>query len=103
MHQRVVTLAGFHDDVATVSAVAAGGTAAGHKLLAPEGHATVAAAAGLDSNFGFVNEHGKAALRSWPLAFRETLIKSGFSKGTAFRPSVSTLKSLRLQPLRELL
>ena len=55
--QRVVALAGFHDDVAAVAAVAAGGPAARHELLAPEGHAAVAAVAGFHPNFGFVNEH----------------------------------------------
>lgn len=30
------------------------------------------------------------------LIARETLIESGFSKGTAFMPSVSTLNSIRL-------
>ena len=62
VHQRVVALAGFHDDVAAVPAVAARGPAARHEFLATEGHAAVAAVAGLDSNFGFVNEHGKEAI-----------------------------------------
>jgi alkylation response protein AidB-like acyl-CoA dehydrogenase len=34
---------------------------------------------------------------------RETLIKSDFLKGTAFRPSVNAAESPRLQPLRDLL
>ena len=55
--ERVVALAGFHDDVAAAAAVAAGGAAAGHELLAPEGHAAVAAVAGLYANFGFIDEH----------------------------------------------
>ena len=57
--QRVVALAGFHGDVAAAPAIAAGGTAAGHELLATEGHAAVAAVAGLDPNFGFIDEHGE--------------------------------------------
>ena len=47
VHQRVVALAGFHDDIAAAAAVAAGRAAARHELLAPEGHAAVAAVAGL--------------------------------------------------------
>ena len=58
MNERVVALAGHHEDVAAAAAVAARGPAAGHKLLAPEGHAAVAAVAGFDANFGFVDEHG---------------------------------------------
>ncbi len=33
------------------------GPPAGHEFLAPEGHAAVAAVAGLDPDFGFINEH----------------------------------------------
>ena len=57
--ERVVALRRLHDDVAAAAAVAAGGAAAGHKLLAPEGHAAVAAVAGLYADFGFIDEHGK--------------------------------------------
>ena len=46
------------------------GPAAGHKLLAPEGHAAVAAVAGLYSNFCFVDEHEKTGFRHPPLVFR---------------------------------
>jgi len=53
----VVALRAFHDDVAAAPAVAPGGTAAGHELLAPEGHAAVATVAGFDSNFCFIDEH----------------------------------------------
>ena len=55
--QGVVALGADHDDVAAAAAVAAGGTAAGHELLAPEGHAAVAAVAGFDANFCFIDEH----------------------------------------------
>src|SRR5206468_1381176 len=58
MHQRIMTLAGFHNDVATLAAVSARGPSAGDKLLPPEGEASVAAVARFDSNFGFINEHG---------------------------------------------
>src|SRR5208283_4315245 len=47
VHERVVTLAGFHDDVAAAPAVTARWTAARHELLTPEGHAAVAAIARL--------------------------------------------------------
>jgi hypothetical protein len=59
MDERVVALAGLHDDVAAAAAVAARGSAAGHKLLPPEGHAAVAAVAGLYANFCFIDEHGE--------------------------------------------
>ena len=57
MHQRVMALAGFHNDVATVTAVAAGGPATRDKFLPPKGNATVAAVAGFDANFRFIDEH----------------------------------------------
>ena len=53
----VVGERGAHEDVAAVAAVAAGGTAAGDEFFAAEGHAAVAAVAGLDSDLGFVDEH----------------------------------------------
>src|ERR1035438_857039 len=43
VHQRIVALAGFHDDVAALATVAAGGTAARDKLLPAKGHAAIAA------------------------------------------------------------
>ena len=57
MNQRIVPLARLHDDVAATAAVATRGPPARHELLPPEGHAAVAAVAGLDPNFGFINEH----------------------------------------------
>jgi hypothetical protein len=48
-----------HEDVAAAAAVAAGGTAAGDELFAAEGHAAVAAVAGFDANFGFIDEHSR--------------------------------------------
>src|ERR1700757_1372335 len=57
MDQRVVALAGFHDDVAAAPAVAAGGAAARDELLAAKGHAAIAAVTGLYPNFGFIDEH----------------------------------------------
>jgi transketolase N-terminal domain/subunit len=61
--QRVVALRADHDDIAAAAAVAARWTAAGHELFAPEGHAAVAAVAGLDANFCFIDEHGKPGIR----------------------------------------
>ena len=58
MHERVMALAGFHHDVAALAAVAAGRSAARNELLPAERHAAVAAVAGFDSNFRFIDEHG---------------------------------------------
>jgi hypothetical protein len=67
-----VALAGFHDDVAALATIAAGRASARDKLLAAEGHATVAPVAGFDSDFGFVDEHGKSvASCQWQLPVRE--------------------------------
>jgi hypothetical protein len=53
----VMALGRRHDDVAATAAVAAGRAAAGDKLFAPEGHAAIAAVAGLDPDFCFIDEH----------------------------------------------
>jgi hypothetical protein len=58
VNQRVVAFAGFHDNVATATTVAAGGSAARDKLLTTEGQAAVAAVTGLYSDCGFVDKHG---------------------------------------------
>ena len=55
--QRVVVWVGFKINVAAMAAVTARGTAARNIFLATEGHATIAAVAGLHENFGFINEH----------------------------------------------
>ena len=65
MHERVVAFARFHPDVAALAAVAAGRTAAGDELFAAEGHAAVAAVAGFDSNYGFVDEHRCELRDTW--------------------------------------
>ena len=62
MHERVVALAGFHDDVAAFAAIAAGGSAARDKLLPPKGKAAVAAVTSFYADCGFVNKH-----RRWSL------------------------------------
>src|SRR6266849_328668 len=59
--QRVVVNVGFEIDAAAMAAVAARGTAAGHVFFPPEGHATIAAVAGLHEYFGFINEHRNKA------------------------------------------
>jgi hypothetical protein len=55
--QRVVVRIRFYKNAAAVAAIAAGRAAPGDVLLAAEGHATVAAVACLDQNFGFVYKH----------------------------------------------
>ena len=52
-----MTLAGFHNDVATLAAISARRASARDKLLPPEGEASVATVTGFHSNFGFINEH----------------------------------------------
>ena len=59
----VVHAGGAHEDVAAVAAVAAGGTAAGDEFFAAEGHAAVAAVAGLDADSCFIDEHAFFAPR----------------------------------------
>ena len=70
MHERVVTLAGFHDDVAAFASVATGGASSGDEFLAAEGQAAVATVACFDSNCGFVDEHGSS--RQSPVASRQS-------------------------------
>ena len=55
--QRVVALAGLHDDVAAATAIATGRSTSGNKFFAPEGHTTVAAASGLDSDYRLIDKH----------------------------------------------
>src|SRR6266568_5840407 len=57
MNQRVVSLARFHDDVATLAAVATRGSPARNKLLPSKGKAAVAAVSSLHANCGFIDEH----------------------------------------------
>ena len=62
--ERVVIDVGFKKDAAAMAAVAAGGTAAGHILLATKGYAAVASVAGLHEYFSFINEHSIQAPES---------------------------------------
>jgi len=55
--QSVVVEVGFEVDAAAVAAVAAGGAAARNVFFAAEGHAAVAAVAGLHEYLGFINKH----------------------------------------------
>jgi hypothetical protein len=55
--QGVVALADFEDDVAAVSAVAAGGSTAGNELFTAKGHAAITPVTGFDPNFGFIDKH----------------------------------------------
>jgi len=57
MHQRVMPLTRFHDDVAALAAIATRRPAPRDKLLAPERHAAIPAVPGLNPNFRLVDEH----------------------------------------------
>src|ERR1700722_4973556 len=91
VHQRIVTLTRFHDDVATLAAIASGRTSARNKFLAPEGHAAVAAVSGLHSNFGFINKH------------RCRLVVGRSSLGAVSQPGLgrARLQSCRQEPVRK--
>src|SRR6202011_662869 len=62
MHQRIVTLAGFHDHIAALATIAAGWASARDELLPAEGEAAVTAVASLHTDCGLVDEHGKSAV-----------------------------------------
>ena len=57
LNQVVEVVIGLEDDAAAASAVAAAGTALGHKSFAMKGHTTAAAMAGVRVDFYFVNKH----------------------------------------------
>ena len=57
MHERIVPFARFHDDVATLAAIATRWPAPRDKLLPPERKAAVAAVPGLHSNCGLIDKH----------------------------------------------
>src|SRR6266849_6498076 len=56
MHQRVVTLAGFHDDVAAFAAITARRPSARDELLPAKSETAVSPVSGLDPNCGFIDE-----------------------------------------------
>ena len=62
MEEGVVMYARYQDDVPTAASVAAAGPAARDELLAPEGHAAVAAVASLHPDSCLVNEHQQLAI-----------------------------------------
>ena len=61
---------GDDEDAAAAPAVAAVGAAPRHVLLAPKGHAAVAAGAGLDPDPHRVDQHGNGLQRPWAHARR---------------------------------
>jgi hypothetical protein len=52
-----VALAGFEDNVTSVSAVATGGSAARNELFAAKSHTSITTVTGLYPNFGFIDKH----------------------------------------------
>src|ERR1700675_354224 len=69
MHQRIVALARFHDDIAAPATIAAGGASARDDLLPAEGETAVAAIASFHPDCGLVDEHGKQ-----PSAIRKIVV-----------------------------
>ena len=56
---------GRHKHIAAVTSIDARRAAAGDEFLTPEGHASIAAVAGLDANFSFIDEHERPG--NWEL------------------------------------
>ena len=57
MDQRVVTLARFHEDIATAAAISTTRAAAWYKLLPAKRDAAIPAIASLDPDSRFINKH----------------------------------------------
>lgn len=57
VHEGVVALGGFHDDVAAAAAVSTGGAATRNEFFSAEGHTAVTTVTGFDPDFGFVDKH----------------------------------------------
>ena len=57
VHQSVVALAGFHDDIAAIATIPTRRSAARNILFPPEGHTAVAAVPSLHPDCGFIDEH----------------------------------------------
>jgi hypothetical protein len=57
VHQRIVALARFHDDIAAASAISAGGATAWNKFFTAEGHAAVTTVTGFYPDSRFINKH----------------------------------------------
>ncbi len=60
--QRIVSLAGFEDDTAAVSPVAAGRSAAGNELFPAKGHTSITPVTGFYPNFGFIDKHSLSSV-----------------------------------------
>jgi hypothetical protein len=60
----VVAEGGGHEDVAAVTAIAAGGASLGNKFFAAEGHAAVAAVSGFDPDSCFINKHAISSVQA---------------------------------------
>src|ERR1700722_169795 len=71
--QSIVVGIGFHENAAAVAAIAAGRSAARHKLLTTKRHAAVAAVAGFYQYFCFVDKH--SGRTSWN-AKNTTVVKA---------------------------
>ena len=93
MDERVVALAGFHDDIATLAAVAAGRAAARDEFLPAEGEAAIAAVAGFDSDCGFIDEHWSLVLvvGRWRNSLAE--IRRGARLGSLHNSSITLAES----------
>src|ERR1700731_1675418 len=59
MHQRVVALAGFHDDISALASVAARRPATRNIFFPAERHTAIAAVARFHPNFCLVDKHGR--------------------------------------------
>jgi hypothetical protein len=68
-----VALAGFHDHIAALATIAAGGTAARHEFLPAKSHAAVAAVAGFNTNSGFIYEHSENLTAETQMAQRKQI------------------------------
>src|SRR5207248_1665775 len=109
MHQRVVAFAGFHDDVAALAAIATRRSAAGNKLLPPEGKTSIAAVANLHelAHRSFVEEFDAARdLREQRIVFAAANVQPRLHARSALphddgpaRDQLSA-ESLKPEPLR---
>ena len=61
--QRVQMLGAFEVDAASLTAVAATGSAARNELFTTKGDAAISAVTARDADFRFINEHGRTGTR----------------------------------------
>jgi hypothetical protein len=93
VHQRIVALARFHDDVAAFAAIAARGASARDKFLAPESDAAIAPVAGFHANCGFVDKHrqtSSSVMDGLPFDEPDGRPRLGIPQFRSFRPSPSS-------------